>query len=176
MAERNNTSELKKFFPASAFDGQTRSAGKAHKLMQKTKAKNLATGDRVRFSRDGWQTVGRITSSNSLSVAFMFSDGVIRKLEAHREYVVEPAAQPPEPIPGQIMRLQKESNRISVCSSHSLFDLNDISESFRALKARHGFSNSAAAYDALEKGATLYTHDAVYWMPLKWSGEVTKEK
>ena len=106
----------------------------------------------------------------------MFGDGVIRKLEANREYVTEQAAKVPEPQPGQIMRLQKESNRISVCSSHSLFDLNDISESFRAIKARHGFSNSAAAYDALERGAILYTHDAVYWMPLKWSGEATKEK
>ena len=139
----------------------------------KIKAKHLATGDRVRFSRDGWQTVGRITSSNSLSIAFMFGDGVIRKLEAHREYVAEQAIKPPEPMPGQIMRLQRESNRISVCSSHSLFDLSDISESFRAIKQRHGFSNSAAAYDALEKGATLYTHDAVYRMPLKWSGEST---
>jgi hypothetical protein len=143
--------------------------------MNKIKAKHLATGDRVRFSRDGWQTVGRITSSNSLSVAFMFGDGIIRKLEAHREYVAERAEANPEPAPGQIMRLQKESNCISVCSSHSLFDLNDISESFRAIKARHGFSNSAAAYDALERGATLYTHDAIYWMPLKWSGEATKE-
>ena len=161
MATRNTTSQFKEFFPANTFERQTRSASKADKPMEKTKAKNLATGDRVRFSRDGWQTVGRITSSNSLSVAFMFSDGVIRKLEAHREYVVEEAEKPPEPQPGQIMRLQKESNRISVCSSHSLFDLNDISESFRAIKARHGFSNSAAAYDALEKGATLYTHDAI---------------
>jgi len=176
MTARNNTSELKKFFPANNLQRQTRLAGKAHQLMQKIKAKYLATGDRVRFSRDGWQTVGRITSSNSLSVAFMFGDGVIRKLEAHREYVVEEAAKPPEPVPGQIMRLQKESNRMSVCSSHSLFDLNDISKSFRAIKQRHGFSNSAAAYDALERGATLYTHDAVYWMPRKWSGEATEEK
>ena len=143
--------------------------------MQKIKAKNLATGDRVRFSRDGWQTVGRITSSNSLSVAFMFGDGVIRKLEAHREYVVEKAEKPLEPQPGQIMRLQRESNRISVCASHSLFDLSDISESFRALKQRDGYSNSAAAYHELERGATLYTREAIYWMPLKWSGETTKE-
>ena len=105
----------------------------------------------------------------------MFGDGVIRKLEANREYVTEQGSEPPKPAPGQIMRLQKESNRISICSSHSLFDLNDISESFRAIKARHGFSNSAAAYDALEKGATLYTRDAIYWMPLKWSGEATKQ-
>jgi hypothetical protein len=145
-------------------------------MMDKIKAKHLATGDRVRFSRDGWQTVGRMTSSNSLSIAFMFGDGVIRKLEAPREYVVEKAANPPAPQPGQIMRLKKESNRISVCSSHSLFDLSDVSESFRAIKSRHGFSNSAAAYDALERGATLYTHDAVYWMPLKWSGEATTGK
>jgi hypothetical protein len=148
---------------------------KAH-LMQKIKAKHLATGDRVRFSRDGWQTVGRITGSNSLSVAFMFGDGVIRKLEAHREYAVEQGIQPPEPQPGQIMRRQKESNRTSVCSSHSLFDLSDVSESFRAIKQRGGHSNSAAAYDALERGATLYTHDAVYWMPLKWSGATTTGK
>ena len=143
--------------------------------MQKIKAKLLATGDRVRFSRDGWQTVGRITSSNSLSVAFMFGDGIIRKLEAHREYVTERAEANPDPQPGQIMRLQKESNRISVCASHSLFDLNDISESFRAIKQRDGYSNSAAAYHELERGATLYTRDAIYWMPLKWSGEATKE-
>ena len=141
--------------------------------MNKIQAKYLATGDRIRFSRDGWQTVGRITSSNSLSIAFMFGDGVIRKLEAHREYVVEEAEKPPEPQPGQIMRLQKESHRISICSSHSLFDLNDISESFRAIKQRDGHSNSAAAYHELEKGAILYTHDAIYWMPLKWSGEPT---
>jgi hypothetical protein len=50
------------------------------------------------------------------------------------------------------------------------------SESFRSIKQPHGFSNSAAVYDALEKGATLYTHDAFYWMPLKWSGEATREK
>ena len=79
--------------------------------MNKIKAKHLATGDRVRFARDGWQTVGRITSSNSLSVAFMFGDGVIRKLEANREYVVEQAEKPPEPQPGQIMRLQIRSAR-----------------------------------------------------------------
>jgi hypothetical protein len=104
----------------------------------------------------------------------MFSDGVIRKLEFHQEYDVETADKPPEPQPGQIMRLQKESNRISLCASHSLFDLSDISESFRALKQKDGYSNSAAAYHELEKGATLHTRDAIYWMPLKWSGEVTK--
>jgi len=143
--------------------------------MQKIKAKHLATGDKVRFSRDGWQIVGRITNCNSISVSFMFSDGIIRKLEAHREYVVEQTEKPPEPQPGQIMRLQRESKRISVCASHSLFDLSDISESFRALKQRDGYSNSAAAYHELERGATLYTRDAIYRMPLKWSGESTKE-
>ena len=105
----------------------------------------------------------------------MFSDGIIRKLEFHQEYVVEQANEPPEPQPGQIMRLQKESNRISICASHSLFDLSDISESFRALKQRDGYSNSAVAYHELEKGATLHTRDAIYWMPLKWSGETAKE-
>lgn len=149
---------------------------KAHKLMNKVKAKHLATGDRVRFSRDGWQTVGRIISSNFLSVAFMFGDAIVRKLEAHREYVVERAEKPPEPQPGQIMRRHKESKRISVCASHSLFDMNDISESFRAIKAFQSFSNSGAAYEALEKGATLCTHEAIYRMPLKGSGEATKEK
>lgn len=148
---------------------------KAHNLMNKIKAKYLATGDKVRFSRDGWQTVGRITNCNSISVSFMFSDGVIRKLESHREYVVERAEKPPEPQPGQIMRLQKESKRISVCASHSLFDLSDINESFRALKQKDGYSNSAASYHELERGATLHTRDAIYWMPLKWSGETTKE-
>jgi hypothetical protein len=144
--------------------------------MNKIKAKYLATGDKVRFSRDGWQTVGRMTNCNSISVSFMFSDGIIRKLEAHREYVVEKAEQPPEPQPGQIMRLQKESNRISVCASHSLFDLSDINESFRAIKQRDGYSTSAAAYHELETGAILHTRDAIYWMPAKWSGEATKEK
>jgi hypothetical protein len=144
--------------------------------MNKTKAKHLATGDRVRFSRDGWQTVGRITNCNSISVSFMFSDGIIRKLEAHQEYDVEQGSEPPEAQPGQIMRLNKESNRVSICASHSLFDLSDISESFRALKQRDGHSNSGAAYQELELGATLHTREAVYWMPLKWSGEATKEK
>jgi len=144
--------------------------------MNKIKAKYLTTGDRVRFSRDGWQTVGRITNCNSISVSFMFSDGIIRKLEFHQEYDVEQTDKPPEPQPGQIMRLQQESNRISVCASHSLFDLSDISESFRALKQGDGYSNSAAAYHELEKGATLHTRDAIYWMPLKWLGEATKEK
>ncbi|HEX8737508.1 MAG TPA: hypothetical protein VF721_19405 [Pyrinomonadaceae bacterium] len=138
--------------------------------MNKIKAKHLATGDRVRFSRDGWQTVGRITNCNSISVSFMFGDGIIRKLKAHQEYVVEKAEKLPEPQPGQIMRLQKESERISVCASHSLFDLSDISESFRALKQKDGYSNSAAAYYELETGATLYTSDAIYWMPLKRVG------
>ncbi|HEX8736459.1 MAG TPA: hypothetical protein VF721_14110 [Pyrinomonadaceae bacterium] len=143
--------------------------------MDKIKAKYLATGDRVRFSRDGWQTVGRMTNCNSISVSFMFGDGIIRKLEAHREYAVEQAAGNPEFQPGQVMRLNKESNRVSVCASHSLFDLSDISESFRALKQKDGYSNSAAAYHELERGATLYTREAVYWMPLKWSGATTKE-
>jgi hypothetical protein len=143
--------------------------------MDKIKAKYLATGDRVRFSRDGWQTVGRITNCNSISVSFMFGDGVIRKLEAHREYVAENAEKSPEPQPGQIMRLNKKSRRISVCASHSLFDLSDISESFRAIKQRGSYSNSAAAYYEPERGATLHTGDSVYWMPLKWSGEPTKE-
>jgi hypothetical protein len=143
--------------------------------MNKIKAKHLATGDKVRFSRDGWQTVGRITNSNSISVSFMFSDGVIRKLEAHQEYVVEQAEKPPEPQPGQIMRLNRKSNRISICASHSLFDLSDISEAFRAIKQKDGYSNSAAAFQELENGATLHTHDAVYRMPLKWSGEATEE-
>jgi len=102
----------------------------------------------------------------------MVSDGIIRKLEVHREYVVEQTEKSPQP--GQIMRLQKESNRISVCASHSLFDLSDISESFRSLKQKDGYSNSAAEYHELERGATLYTRDAIYWMPLKWSGETTK--
>jgi len=70
---------------------------------------------------------------------------------------------------------QPESNRILICASHSLFDLGDISESFRAVKQRDGHSNSAAAYHELERGATLHTHDAVYWMPLKWSCEATKQ-
>jgi hypothetical protein len=143
--------------------------------MNKIKAKYLATGDRVRFSRDGWQMVGRIMNCNSIGVSFMFGDGIIRKLEAHREYVVEQAEHQPEPQPGQIMRLQKESNRISVCASHSLFDLSDISEAFRAIKQKGGYSNSSAAYHELERGAILHTHDAVYRMPLKWSGEATKE-
>jgi hypothetical protein len=78
--------------------------------MNKIKAKVLATGDRVRFSRDGWQIVGRITNCNSISVSFMFGDGIIRKLESHQEYVVEKAEHQPEAQPGQIMRLQK--NRI----------------------------------------------------------------
>ena len=141
----------------------------------KLKAEHLATGDRVRFSRDGWQTVGRLTNANSISVSFMFGDGVIRKLEAHQEYVVERAGTSPQPEPGQIMRLHKESNRISVCASHSLFDLSDISESFRAIRERKGgYSNSGAAYVELEKGATLHTQMAIYWMPLKWSGEATR--
>jgi DNA-binding transcriptional LysR family regulator len=143
---------------------------KAH---EKIKAKHLATGDRVRFSRDGWQTVERMTNCNSISISFMFSDGVIRKLEAHQEYDVEKTAKPPEPQPGQIMRLQKESNRISLCASHSLFDLGDISESFRAIRQKDGYSNSAAAFQELERGATLHTRDAIYWMPMKWSGEAT---
>lgn len=167
---------MRKFFPANAIQRQRQLSGKAHKLMNKIQAKLLATGDRVRFSRDGWQTVGRMTNCNSISVSFMFSDGIIRKLEAHREYVVEQAEKAPEPEPGQIMRLNRESNRISVCASHSLYDLSDISESFRAIKQRDGYSNSAAAYHELERGATLHTRDAVYWMPLKWSGEPTKEK
>jgi hypothetical protein len=57
-----------------------------------------------------------------------------------------------------------------------LFDLSDISEAFRAIKQKDGYSNSSAAYHELERGAILHTHDAVYWMPLKWSGEATKEK
>ncbi|HEX8734486.1 MAG TPA: hypothetical protein VF721_04135 [Pyrinomonadaceae bacterium] len=141
--------------------------------MQKIKAKHLATGDRIRFSRDGWQTVGRITNCNSISVSFMFSDGIIRKLEAHREYVVEKVEKPPEPQAGQIMRLQKESSRISLCASHSLFDLSDINESFRALKQKDRYSNSAAAYHELERGATVHPREAIYWMPLKWSGAAT---
>jgi hypothetical protein len=143
--------------------------------MQIIKAKYLATGDRVKFSRDGWQTVGRMTNCNSISVSFMFGDGIIRKLESHQEYVVEQVEHRPEPQPGQIMRLQKESNRISICASHSLFDLSDISESFRAIKQKDGNSNSAAAYHELERGATLHTYDATYRMPLKWSGEALKE-
>jgi hypothetical protein len=98
------------------------------------------------------------------------------ELIAHQEYVVVQGTEPHEPQPGQIMRLNRESNRISVCASHSLFDLSDISESFRAIKQKDGYSNSAAAYQELEKGATLHTHDAIYWMPLKWSGEATKGK
>ncbi len=170
--------DSRKFFPAKAFQRQQQQQqpGKAHKPMNKIQAKHLATGDRVRFSRDGWQTVGRMTNCNSISVSFMFGDGIIRKLEAHQEYVVEKAENPPEAQPGQIMRLNKETNRISVCASHSLFDLSDVSESFRALKKqKDGYSNSSAAFHELEKGATLYTRDAVYWMPLKWSGETTKE-
>lgn len=143
--------------------------------MDKIKAKYLATGDRVRFSRDGWQTVGRITNCNSISISFMFGDGVIQKLEAHQEYVVEQAEKSPVPQPRQIMRLNKKSKRVSVCAPRSLFDLSDISESFRVIKQRGGSSNSAAAYYELERGATLYTGDAVYWMPLKWSGGATKE-
>jgi hypothetical protein len=176
MAQKTTGNESRKFFPAKGFQRQRQLSGKAHKLMNKIKAKYLATGDKVRFSRDGWQTVGRITNCNSISVSFMFSDGIIRKLEAHQEYVVEKIETLPEPQPGQIMRMQKESNRISVCASHSLNDLSDISESFRALKQRDRYSNSAAAYHELERGATLHTRDAVYWMPLKWSGETTKEK
>jgi len=57
-----------------------------------------------------------------------------------------------------------------------LFDLSDISESFRAIKQRDGHSNSAAAYSELKRGATLHTHDAIYRMPLKWLGEATKGK
>jgi hypothetical protein len=147
---------------------------KAH-LMNKIKAKHLATGDRVRFSRDGWQIVERLTNCNSISVSFMFSDGIIRKLEANQEYVVEQGSEPPAPQPGQIMRLNRESNRISICASHSLFDLSDISESFRAIKQKDGYSNSAAAFQELERGATLHTHEAIYRMPLKWSGEATRE-
>jgi hypothetical protein len=143
--------------------------------MDKIKAKYLATGDRVRFSRDGWQTVGRITRYNYSSISFMFGDGVMRKLEANQEYAVEQAEKSPEPEPGQIMRRNKKSKRISVCAPRSLFDLSDISESFRVIKQRGGYSNSAAAYYELESGATLHTGDAVYWMPLKWSGEATKE-
>jgi hypothetical protein len=142
--------------------------------MNKIKAKYLATGDRVRFSRDGWQTVGRITNCTSISISFIFSDSIIRKLEAPQEYVVEQADKPPEAQPGQIMRLNKETNRISICASHSLFDLSDISESFRALRRyKDGYSNSSAAYHELERGATLHTREAIYWMPLKWSGEPT---
>jgi hypothetical protein len=145
--------------------------------MNKIKAKHLATGDKVRFSRDGWQTVGRITNCNSINVSFMFGDGIIRKLEAHQEYIVEKAEKPPQPQPGQIMRLNKETNRISICASHSLFDLSDISESFRAIKQqKDGYSNSAAAFHELERGVTLHTREAIYWMPRKWSGEATKEK
>lgn len=183
MSGKTFRKDSRKFFSAKAFQKQEpeqwfqqHQQGKAHKLMNKIKAKYLATGDRVRFSRDGWQTVGRITNCNSISVSFMFSDGVIRKLEANQEYVVEKTEQPPETQPGQIMRLNRETNRISVCASHSLFDLSDISESFRALKQRDGYSNSAAAFQELEKGATLHTRDAVYWMPLKWSGDPTKAK
>jgi hypothetical protein len=176
MAQQTSRRESRKFFSEKTRQRQAPLPEKAHKLMNKIKAKLLATGDKVRFSRDGWQTVGRITNSNSISVSFMFSDGIIRKLESHQEYVVEQAEQPPEPQPGQIMRLNRESNRISVCASHSLFDLSDISESFRAIKQKDGYSNSSAAFQELEKGATLHTHDAVYWMPLKWSGEATKEK
>jgi hypothetical protein len=143
--------------------------------METIKARYLATGDRVRFSRDGWQTVGRMTNCNSISVSFMFEDGVIRKLEAHREYVIEKAEKSPQPQPGQIMRLNKKSKRISVCATYSLFDLSDISESFRAIKRRGDSSNSAAAYYEPERGATLHTGDAVYRMPRKWSGETTKE-
>jgi hypothetical protein len=63
---------------------------------------NIKTLKISRFSRDGWQTVGRITNCNSISVSFMFSDGIIRKLESYQEYVVEQGSQPPEPQPGQI--------------------------------------------------------------------------
>lgn len=49
------------------------------------------------------------------------------------------------------------------------------SASFRAVKQCDGYSNSGADYHELKRGAMLYTHDAIYWMPLKWLGEATKE-
>src|SRR5215211_6204511 len=102
MRHRATRNDLKKFFSATTFQKPRQSAGNAHQPMNKIQARYLATGDRVRFSRDGWQTVGRITNCNSISVSFMFSDGIIRKLEARREYVVEKAEKSPEPQPGQI--------------------------------------------------------------------------
>jgi hypothetical protein len=72
------------------------------------------------------------------------------------------------------MRLQRETKRISVCASHSLFGLSDVNESFRALKQKNSYSNSAAVYHEPERGAALHSRDAICRMPLKWSGEATK--
>jgi hypothetical protein len=142
----------------------------------KIKAKYLGTHDRVYFPRAGWQEIRRITNSNSLSVSFMFTDGVKRKLEANRLYTVEISAAELKPVSGLVMRQQKDSKRVALCECSALFELKDIGEAFKKIDGRGICQNEATAYYELERGATLHTSDAIYWMPQKWNGEATRAR
>ena len=132
---------------------------------QLIKAKNLASGDTVRFPRKGWLQIERITFSSSLSLSFRFADGKIRSFRPEQEVEAFLTTCPPSPATREILRVDKESGRASICLAGSLFDMKDISESFELLRVRVSCTREAAVLIALELGATLYTHDAIYTMP-----------
>jgi hypothetical protein len=130
------------------------------------RAANLGSGDVIKLPRRGWQQIERITAANSLSVSYRFMDGKTRSFRPETE--VEAFLNDLAPLTGNeraIFRQSRKSGRIVVCLPHSLFDLWDFKEVFFSLRERVSCTREAALLIALERGATAYTTEAIYWMP-----------
>jgi hypothetical protein len=126
-------------------------------------AKQLASGDSVKFPNLGWRRIKTIAGIGGVYVKLAFTDGKLRYFRTDETVEAELRTDEPVPLPGEIIRIDRETNRASVISP-SLYGFHtEISDSFQTFGRVSGLPDSAARAEIIYKGATLFTEKAVYY-------------
>ena len=131
-------------------------------------AKDIATGDVVKFPKVGIVTVIRLSSRFDTSTTVVFSDGKRRTLEANKilTLVSEAPIELPKLSSGEMYRHDFASGRTSIILKGSFRDsFHDVRDGFKALRGRVQSFDSVAALSQIEIGAKFYTPKAIYWIP-----------
>jgi hypothetical protein len=131
--------------------------------MSKIPATMLATGDVVYFPRLGRRRIIRMTGANSLWREFTFDDGRTHSIEHEKLVEAELRTDELVPLPGEIIRVDRETNRESVISPSLHGFHSEIADSFKTY-GRVASLPASAALAELRKGAVLFTAKAIYFM------------
>lgn len=132
--------------------------------MPKIKANELSTGDRVYFPRLGWRRITKIGGIDGVFIKLVFDDRKTRWFETTDLVEAELRTDELVPLPGEIIRIDRETNRASLVSPSFHGFQSEISESFKPFRRVHGLMDSAALAE-VRAGATLFTKKAIYFMP-----------
>lgn len=131
--------------------------------LEKIPAKLLATGDIVHFPRIGARRALFIVASNWLSVSFRFDDGQLRTLENEQLLTVERATDTPMVKPGEVERLDRVSNRVSLTLPVLLSHFSDVRDAVCTKDC--AFPSTVLRQELQRRNATVFTSKAIYRMP-----------